>query len=81
MAGAFRLHCCILLISSMGVAPAWTADKLVLIGQSERAYTLAPDNTRIRGLAFDDVSPHAPRLFVLDRSARIFVYEFDGECD
>jgi hypothetical protein len=81
MAAAFRLYFCILLISSTIAAPAWTADEPVIVGQSEKVYTLAPDNTRIRGLAFDDVSPDAPRLFVLDGSARIFVYEFDGDHD
>ncbi len=44
------------------------------IGESERVYTLARDNTEIRGLAWDESSADAPRLFVLDRSGKVFVY-------
>jgi len=46
-----------------------------LIGESEAFYTLAPENKAARGLAFDNVSPEAPRLFVLDASNKIFVYK------
>lgn len=81
MIGAVRLCCCFLFICSVFVASGSAADKPVLIGQSEKVYTLAPDNARISGLAFDDVSADAPRLFVLDGSARIFAYEFDGDSD
>lgn len=46
-----------------------------LVGQSEQVYTLAAENTEVRGLAFDDISPEAPRLFALDASGKIFVYK------
>jgi hypothetical protein len=45
------------------------------IGTSEKVYALAPENQEVRGLALDDVSPAAPRLFVLDRSGKIFAYQ------
>ncbi len=45
-----------------------------LIGESEGTLVLAEGNTELRGLAFDDSSPAAPRLFVLDASGRVFVY-------
>ena len=72
------LLCVGLLLSVMsGMALAW--EKAPLIGESEKVYTLSPDNTEIRGLAFDDVSPAAPRLFVLDRSGKIFVYNLNQD--
>jgi len=46
-----------------------------LIGECEKVYTLADKNRKIRGLAFDDISPDAPRLGVLDSSGKIFVYK------
>ncbi len=45
-----------------------------LMGESEKAYVLAPENTEVRGLAFDDFSPLAPRLFVLDKTGKVFIY-------
>lgn len=45
-----------------------------VVGTSEYCYTLARENTEVRGLAFDDVSARAPRLFVLDTAGKIFVY-------
>lgn len=53
-------------------APA--AKKAPIIGESEMVYTLVGENQEIRGLAFDEVSPSMPRLFVLDGSGKIFVY-------
>ncbi|MBN1816204.1 MAG: hypothetical protein JW828_02515 [Sedimentisphaerales bacterium] len=81
MIGARCRHCCIWLISSWFIAPGSVADTRTLIGQSEKVYTLAPGNTQIKGLAFDDLSPHAPRLFVLDHTAGIFIYKLDGDAD
>ena len=54
--------------------PAWALSvaELPHMGQSERVYQLAPENGPIRGMAFDDTSPKAPRLFVLDRSGKVF---------
>ncbi len=38
------------------------------IGTVEHVYTLASDNTEVRGLAYDESSAASPRLFVLDRA-------------
>jgi len=57
------------------MALAW--EKQPLIGESEKVYTLSTDITEIRGLAFDDISPEAPRLFVLDHSGKIFVLKYN----
>ena len=46
-----------------------------IIGESEQVYTLAPENKEIRGIAFDEVSPKAPRLLVLDQTGKVFVYQ------
>jgi len=54
----------ILVLLAAGTAGA--AAKSPLMGESEKAYALAPENSEVRGLAFDDTSPLAPRLFVLD---------------
>lgn len=54
---------------------ATAAKKVPLIGDSEMVYTLHQENQEIRGLAFDNVSPTMPRLFVLDGSGKIFVYQ------
>ena len=60
-----------LFLSQNGVC---SSTKSPLIGESEKVYALASGNKDIRGLAFDDVTPKAPRLFVLDSSGKIFVY-------
>lgn len=44
------------------------------ISGAEGAFRLAPGNDAARGIAVDEVSPHAPRLLVLDRTRRIFAY-------
>ena len=59
------------------LAMSWTAaeaKKAPIIGESKMVYTLSEENQEIRGLAFDNVSPSMPRLFVLDGSGKIFVY-------
>jgi hypothetical protein len=77
MVRMLHLYYCVCL-ASLVVSPAALADrKQPLIGQSEHVYTLASENTEIRGLAFDDISPEAPRLFVLDRSGWIFAYKLN----
>lgn len=48
-------------------------DRPPVVGESEKSYALAPENTEVRGLAIDDATP-AARLFVLDRSGKLFVY-------
>jgi hypothetical protein len=58
----------------LAVATAGAAARPPLMGESEKAYTLAPENTEVRGLAFDDASPLAPRLFVLDAAGKVFIY-------
>ena len=50
-----------------------------LVGQVEQSYLLDKDNQHIRGLAFDDTSTDAARLFVLDRSGTVFVYSLAQE--
>ncbi len=50
-----------------------------VIGESEKAYSLAEENREVRGLAWDEVSSSSPRLFVLDASGKIFVYTPTGD--
>ncbi|MBN2408279.1 MAG: hypothetical protein JXE07_00960 [Candidatus Aminicenantes bacterium] len=45
-----------------------------IIGESEKLYALAEGNDEVLGLAWDEMSGEAPRLFVLDASRKIFVY-------
>ncbi len=45
-----------------------------IVGECEHVYALAPENTAIRGVAWDESSGHAPRLFALDQSGRVFEY-------
>jgi len=59
------------------LAATATASTPALIGEAEKVYTLAPANTAIGGVAFDDVSADAPRLLVLDQSGKVFVYGLD----
>lgn len=66
----------ILIFFLTAVGFAGTADKKApLIGDSEAVFTLNPENQQIRGMAFDNISPQMPRLFVLDGSGKIFVYK------
>jgi len=62
------------LLVSVLVASAAAGQEEPLIGESEKVYTLSDENTEIRGLAFDEISAEAPRLFVLDGSGKIFAY-------
>lgn len=50
------------------------ATKAPLIGEVVATYSLSEGNREVRGLAFDEISPDSPRLFVLDGSGEIFVY-------
>ncbi|MBN2451215.1 MAG: transglutaminase domain-containing protein [Lentisphaeria bacterium] len=45
-----------------------------LPGESIQVCRLAPDNAQIRGLALDEMTPGGPRLLVLDKSGKVFVY-------
>jgi hypothetical protein len=56
------------------VGPLRAESKGPLMGTSERVYPLAPENREVRGLAFDEASPLAPRLFVLDAGGKVFIY-------
>ncbi len=58
------------------LAPALAAETRPLIGESERVYTLAPENTEVRGLALDETRPEMPRLLVLDGAGKVFSYGF-----
>ncbi len=58
----------------LAAAAAAPAADLPRFGASERSLTLPPELGEIRGLAFDDVSPQAPRLFVLDASGRVHIF-------
>ena len=71
-----RIFISVLFIVVVGFALSSTPKKAPIIGESEMVYTLAEENQKIRGLAFDNVSPGLPRLFVLDGSGKIFVYRF-----
>jgi hypothetical protein len=62
----------IFILIAAGMAGA--ASKSPLVGEVEKTFALAPENTEVRGLAFDEVSPLAPRLFVLDAAGKVFVY-------
>jgi hypothetical protein len=62
------------LLVLLAVGTAAAAVRSPLMGESEKAYVLVPANTEVRGLAFDDASPLAPRLFVLDAAGTIFIY-------
>lgn len=62
----------LMLVLAAGLA--WT-ETLPRFGDSERAFALPAEITEVRGLAFDEVSPRAPRLFVLDASGRVFVFQ------
>ncbi|MBN1589218.1 MAG: transglutaminase domain-containing protein [Pirellulales bacterium] len=78
-----RIHAtvAVLLVSWASVVVAAPDDAAPLIGESEAVYTLSPKNDDIRGLAFDDVSPKAPRLLVLDRSGKVFSYQIPRRDD
>ncbi|MCJ7682533.1 MAG: hypothetical protein MUP70_17525, partial [Candidatus Aminicenantes bacterium] len=55
-------------------APAAGVDKTSIIGDPVGTYTLSPENQKVVGLTFDEISKEAPRLFALDASGKIFVY-------
>ena len=69
-----RLLLCVLPAVSVITGPASAEKTGPLVGQSEEVYTLAGDNTEIRGLAVKDRSSPVPELLVLDASGKIFVY-------
>lgn len=63
------------------IASAAGAAGLPRFGESERAFALPAGFGEIRGLAFDDVSPQAPRLFVLDASGRVHAFRAPAKPD
>ncbi len=52
-----------------------SAEPEPIVGQTEQICVLAAENEEIRGLAIDGTSGEGPRLLVLDRSGRVFVYQ------
>ena len=70
-----KLLLCILSAVSAIAGPAAAESASPLVGRSEKVYTLAGDNTAIRGLAVNDRSSPAGELFVLDGSGKIFAYQ------
>jgi len=75
MIKTLRRFFCVVLLFSARAGVVLGGQTAPLIGASEKVYTLAAENAEIRGLAFDEISPEAPRLFVLDRAGKIFVYK------
>ena len=75
MSRTFWWFFCVALFVAVHVGLGFGGQATPLIGESEKVYTLASENADIRGLAFDEISPEAPRLFVLDRAGKIFVYK------
>ena len=57
------------------------ADEQAQIGQIEKTFCLAAENADVRGVALDDSTAETLRLYVLDRSARIFVYPVTADTD
>ena len=76
---ALPLFAVVLTVTGAGVSAADEAPPL--IGESVCVYTLADDNTEVRGLAFDGASAGTPRLFVLDHSGLVFAYGFHQETE
>lgn len=64
----------VLILFMLTAGWVWTSQP-PLVGESEHVYNLAAENTEVRGLAFDEVSADAPRLFVLDAAGKIFIYK------
>jgi len=68
-------------LNAVGVSLSAAKKAPSLLGESLCAYTLAENNTEVRGLAFDDASTGGPRLFALDGSGRIFAYGLQQESE
>jgi len=66
-----------LLLASPGIGTASNENESPVIGESESIYTLAGENTEVRGLAIDARSSETSRLFALDQSGKIFTYRLD----
>lgn len=54
--------------------PAAAVPSEVCVGQSEQVYLLAKSSGGVRGVAFDSISPEAPRLFVLSGFGSVCTY-------
>ena len=67
----------LLLLASLAAPTAALAPQHV--GESLGIYDLAEGNAEVRGVAWDQRSPDAPRLLALDRSGKLFVYRPPGE--
>ena len=69
----------LVLLSPLLANLCWAGESSLRIGDSEKVYKAAPENTDVRGLAWDEVSSDAPRLFALDASGILFSYNSDDE--
>jgi len=67
-----------ILLAAPSVMPAAENNVAPLIGEVEKAHTLADANRAAVGVAFDEISPRGPRLFVLDRTGKVFVYALEA---
>jgi len=78
-----RIFVCIFIIFELWIVQADLLAKETspIVGESEKVYVLADENLDVRGLAFDDSSAEAPRLFVLDHSGKIFVYKYQNNSE
>ncbi|MBN2508418.1 MAG: transglutaminase family protein [Verrucomicrobia bacterium] len=81
-AGATRLRSLpvaqgLLLLLALGLAasPCATGEPAAPVGTCEHVYSLAAENTEVRGLAWDESASASPRLLVLDQSGKVFAYE------
>lgn len=70
-----------LVLAATGMSLSAAEEAPPLIGERVCVYTLADDNTDVRGLAFDATSTSVPRLFVLDGLGRVFSYGFQKETE
>jgi len=66
-----------LLLTSTGLGPTFAESSSPVIGESEHVYTLAVENTDVRGLAVDDNSSDGLRFSALDRSGKVYAYRLD----
>jgi hypothetical protein len=67
---------CLLLLTTWMANGASAKDTQPKIGDSEKVFTFAPENTDVRGLAWDGDYEDSTRLFVLDHSGKIFTYSY-----
>ena len=69
----------VFLACSAFLCSATGAKSTLHIGDVEKTYRLAAENTSVKGIAFEEKAEKSPRLFVLDESGAIFVYCFNDD--